>query len=413
MKQLLPCILFFSAFAMLTTSCNKNTFTKDVTNTITLPTNGASVVAANNTFAFKFLQSALQQDSSSSSNKLISPLSIYMALSMVYNGADKATKDSMAYALQLQGIDINSLNATCKSLIQQLPGEDNQVQLAIANSIWYSQGKILPLQSFLDVNTNFYNAAVKGLDFNNASSVDVINNWVSSNTQGKIPSVIQTIDPAALMFLINAIYFKGGWQFAFETSATHNDTFALNNGTTVNAPYMQQEITTNIFNNSQFRLIELPYGGGNSYSMYIADASNRTLNINQFASSLNAVDIKTAITGMRKETVTLEMPKWESAYSIEDFKPELNSLGMGITLGSNADFSKMYNIPVYISKAIHKTYIKVDEEGTTAAAVTVIGTQSSAVNAYPYLLNHPFVYIIAEKQTGTILFTGVMNNPLK
>ena len=418
MKQLLLPIVMFLSVATLMPSCTKNAQGKDVTNTINLPTNGGAVVEANNRFAFAFLQSALQNDPSAGINKLVSPLSIYLALSMVYNGADNATKDSMAVALQLQGIDINDLNATCKALIQQLPHEDNQVQFSIANSIWYNNLGVQPLQSFLAVNNSYFNATVQGLNFGDASSVNTINNWVSANTQGKIPTIIQSLSPTDLMYLINAIYFKGGWQHAFKTSNTYNDNFNLQTGTTVNVPFMKQDITTNIFTNNQLRLIELPYGGGNSYSMYIADANgsaeNSPLNINQFAATLSASTLQTAITGMQKSSVTLVLPKWEYEYSIDDFRPELAALGMGIALGNGADFSKMYNQPVAITKAIHKTYIKVDEEGTTAAAVTSIGIGSTAVAAPPvYKLDHPFVYVIAEKQTGTILFTGIVNDPSK
>jgi len=418
MKQLLSCMWMFAAVAILMPSCKKNMATKDVTSTIMLPAGGSAVVEANNQFAFKFLQSALQNDSSTNTNKLISPLSIYLALSMVYNGADGATQDSMAAALQMEGIDINNLNAACKALIQQLPVEDNEVQLSIANSIWYNNVGLQPLQSFLDVNSNYFSAAVQGLNFNDQSSVNTINTWVSNNTQGKITQIIQTISPSDLMYLINAIYFKGGWQYAFKTSDTYNDNFNLQGGTTVNVPFMKESITTNIYYNNQLRLIELPYGGGNSYSMYIADnptaLATNPVNINQFAAGLNETGLKTAITGVQKTTVTLEMPKWESSYSIDDFRPELAALGMDIALGTSADFSKMYSSPVYISKAIHKTYIKVDEEGTTAAAVTAIGIQETDVGpASIYQLNHPFVYVIAEKQTGTILFTGILNDPSK
>jgi serpin B len=220
------------------------------------------------------------------------------------------------------------------------------------------------------------------------------------------------------MYLINAIYFKGGWQYAFNASSTVNGTFNLQDGSTANVPFMKQSITTNVYYGNKFRMIELPYGGGNSFSMYILDNPNGTqnnpVNINQFAASLSASGLTTAISAMQKSTVTLVMPKWEYSYSQDDFRPELATLGMGIALGSAADFSKMYNVPVYISKAIHKTYIKVDEEGTTAAAVTAIGislTDVPQVNGFT--LDHPFVYVIAEKQTGTILFTGILNDPSK
>ncbi len=420
MKKLLPAILALTTIAFAMPACKKSAsvMPADITKPITLPSNGSVVVEASNRFAFNFFKAALKNDASLTTNKLISPLSIYMALSMVYNGADNATKDSMAAALQLQGIDIANLNAVCKALIEQLPGEDNLVKLSIANSIWYRQGNIQPLQSFLDINSNYFNASVKGLDFNNPASVDVINKWVSDNTQGKIPTIISQITPDDLMYLINAVYFKGAWQNTFKAQDTYNSTFNLQGGGTVTVPFMKQQFNTNIYYSNQLRLIELPYGGGGSYSMYIADAPDLlqtpSTNINMFAASLDASGLKTLIAGMHKTNVTLAMPKWEFAYNIDDFTPELRALGMGIALGDGADFSKMYNTTVAITKALHKTYIKVDEEGTTAAAATSIGVGVTAIDlGNYYYLDHPFVFIIAEKQTGAILFTGVLNDPSK
>jgi len=406
----------FIAAACFFLSCKKSGVNPpgDVTNTITLPANGTSAVAASNSFAFKFFQSALQNDAGGN-NKLISPLSIYLALSMVYNGADNATKDSMATALQLAGFNINDLNQTCKALIDQLPGEDNKVTLSIANSIWYAKGNIQPLSSFLTVNSNYFNAGFQPLDFTNPSSVNTINNWASANTQGKIPTILTAIDPSDVMYLLNAIYFKGAWQYSFKPSDTYNDAFHLPDGSIVNVPFMKQVLTLNTFHGSQFDMAELPYGGGNSFSMFVISPNDKTIPFNQFAANLDATVIKSAVAGMSKVPgVTLLLPKWEYSYPIDDMRPELAALGMGIAFSNGADFSKMYNTGVEIDKAIHKTYIKVDEVGTEAAAVTVIGITPTDVGPFNYFrLDHPFIYVIAEKQTGAILFTGILNDPSK
>ncbi len=408
----MSCSLVFAVIIFSVSSCKKEANGKDVTKTVTLPANGSSVVAANNHFAFKFLQSALQADSAYT-NKLVSPLSIYLALGMVYNGADNATKDSMAIALQLSGLNITDLNNACKALIEQLPGEDNKVTLSIANSIWYKQGDVQPLQSFLDVNNNYFKATVQGLDFNSSSSVSTINNWVSTNTQGKIQTIINHLSPGDLMYLINAIYFKGAWLHAFKASDTHNAVFHLQGGGSVSVPFMDQQLTINTYTDNQYRVVEMPYGGGDSYSMYLVDGDD-TKSINELAGNVNETILKTAIAGMAKTWSTLSLPKWEYAYSMDDFRPQLATLGMGIAFGDNADFSKMYNTHVAITKAIHKTYIKVDEEGTTAAAVTGISIGTTSVGPGTYLkYDHPFIYVIAEKQTGTILFTGIINDPSK
>ncbi len=160
---------------LVISSCKKtNPNLTDHTSTILLPADGTSVINANNQFAFDFFRRTLTQDPANN-NKLISLLSIYLALSMVYNGADNATKDSIAKALQLSGIDINSLNSVCKELISQLPKEDNKVQLDMANSIWYRQNSFQPLHSFLNTIQASYSTSIKGLNFDNPSSVNTIN----------------------------------------------------------------------------------------------------------------------------------------------------------------------------------------------------------------------------------------------
>lgn len=389
-------------------SCTKsNNDSPAVTRTVTLPANGASVVQANNIFGLKFMQAQLQEDASDN-NKLISPLSIYLALSMVYNGADNATKDSMAVALQSMGININDINATCKALIEQLPGEDSKVTLDIANSIWYKQQGIQPLPSYLTTVTNYFSAQVQPI-----TTADAINSWVDDKTKGNIKKIFDRINPDDLMYLVNAIYFKGSWQHKFKTEDTRNAPFYLQNGSTVQVPFMQQEDTLNTAFSQGYRVLELPYGGGGSFSMYLVDGGNNTSPINSLAANIDVTNLSGIIAAMHKSKVTVTMPKWEFNYAVPDMKPALSKLGMGIAFTDDADLSKMYNTPgVQITKATHKTYIKVDEEGTTAAAVTGISVGVTSVSPDSiFRFDHPFVYIIAEKQTGTILFIGIMNNP--
>jgi serpin B len=395
-------------------SCKKNNQVADQTQIVNLPANGISVVTANNKFAFNFLQATLQNDTLPD-NKLISPLSIYLALSMVYNGANNATVDSMANVLQLSGISVDNLNATCKALLQQLPVEDNEVQLSIANSIWYNKNNAQPLTSFLDTTMDFYNAAVQPLNFADQNSVNTINSWIAAHTDNKIQNVLTVIDPTDLMYLINAIYFNGAWKNAFNPSNTHNQNFYLQNGSTVSTPFMNQELTVNKYSDSSMNVMELPYGSGKSYSMYIIFPVNQQQTINVLASMMNQNILSDVLGHMDSALVELSMPSWEYSYAINDMKPELSSLGMNIAFGDGADFSKMYNPNqgnAYINKAIHKTYIKVNEQGTQAAAVTVIGVVTTVAPLETILtIDHPFLYAIIEKQTGTVLFVGTVNDP--
>lgn len=397
-------------------SCTKtNPIPEEHTQTIVLPANGAAVINANNQFAFDFFRATLSHDPENT-NKLISPLSIYLALSMVYNGADNATRDSIAKTLELSGIDITSLNAVCQSLLSQFSKEDNKVQLSIANSIWYKQNSYQPFPSFLNIVQSNYDASVQPLNFDDHSAVNTINNWVAQKTNNKIPEILESISPDDLMYLINAIYFNGAWKYAFKTSDTYNDIFNLQDGSTKSVPFMKRQLNVNMFGDSSFTMIELPYGGGKSFSMYILKPTDANESLSTCASSLNENILSNAITKMDSATVQLEIPKWEYSYELEDMRPELSMLGMGISFGGNADFSKIYDpsqLQVYISKAIHKAYIKVNEEGTEAAAVTAIGITITAMPLPPpvFKLDHPFVYSIVEKQTGAVIFLGIVNDP--
>ena len=323
-------------------------------------------------FAFNFLHATLQQDNCNN-NKLISPLSIYLALSMVYNGADNATKDSIAKTLQLSGININDLNAVCNALITQLPQEDNKVKFSIANSIWYNKNSFQPLSSFLNVQQQYYNAEIQALNFNDPSSANIINNWAAEKTNNKIPKIIEQTSADDLMYLIDAIYFNGAWKYAFKTSDTYTGNFYLQDGSNKSVPFMKQNISVNYFSDNNFTLVELPYGGGKSYSMYIALPKNNQQPISTFASLMNENILTDAINKMDTVNMEVNLPKWEYAYSIDNMKPELAALGMEIAFDDAADFSAMYNpaqVNPRITSAIHKTYIKVNEEGTEAAAVT-------------------------------------------
>jgi serine protease inhibitor len=414
MKRISVCYATVLLLSIASISCKKSGVAPiDQTRTIALPAEGSSVVNASNAFAFHFLQATLIQDSVAS-NKLISPLSIYLALSMVYNGSNNATTDSMANVLRLSGIGLSSLNGVCQSLITQLPGEDNEVQFSIANSIWSNNKSYQPLPAFIDTTTTFYDAAIEPLDFSNPNSLSTINNWVSQHTNGKIPKALDEISPTDLMYLIDAIYFNGSWTNAFKTSDTKNANFYLADGSTKSAAFMYEKLTTSVYADTSMTIIELPYGGGKSYSMYVMLDRNQQEPVSTFASMMNADLLNNVISKMNAGTVEISIPKWEYSYSLDNMMPELSALGMGIAFGGQADFSKMYDpsqVSPYITKAVHKTYIKVNEQGTEAAAVTSIGIGLTDPANPVITFDHPFLYAIVEKQTGTVLFVGVLNDP--
>lgn len=405
--------LFISAACvLLLNACTKSS--PDIPPTITqinLPAHGDEIVEAENNFAAKFLNQVLHNNADNT-NTFVSPLSVYLALAMVYNGADGETKDSIAKALEVEALDLNTFNETCKALIEQLPKEDNKVELNIANSIWYNQNNLQPLPPFVNTIQNNFKASIQPLVFENSSSVATINKWVNDNTHGKIKSIINSIDPNDLMYLINAVYFKGTWQYQFNKNSTVNAPFYVRGGSTVSVPFMNVSAPLSYYADSAFQMVELPYSTGEGFSMYVVMPFNSN-NINEFAASSVISNWKMLSTNLFNREVNVSLPKWTSAYSVEDLRPVLSSMGMGIAFGDNANLSKMYNSAVKVTKAVHKAYINVYEEGTEAAAVTSVDVGVTSVGPVSLKIDHPFVYVIAEKQTGTILFTGVMYDPSK
>lgn len=381
---------------------------------VTLPQSGDQVVQAQNKFTLDLFKNVLQQDNSAS-NKLVSPFSVFEDLSMAYNGAAGTTQTGMQNAMQLNGISTDLLNNTNQALITGLPKEDPAIQLNIANSIWYRNQGIQPLSSFLDITNKYYQSQVTGADFSPAT-VTQINNWVANATHQKINSIIQQINSSDIMYLINAIYFKGQWKYSFNPKSTQNNTFYTSTGEQVQAPFMYQEDTFKYISGNSAQMIELPYGN-EDFNMYVI-LPNEGVSLQQFTGSLDENTLAGFSPDLKAQKVKLYLPKWKYSYEVKNMIPELTNMGMGAAFSNGADFSNMYPAAsgIFINKVIHKTYIAVDEQGTEAAAATAIGVTVTSININtpPVMnVNRPFLYVITEKNTGVILFIGEVNNPVE
>lgn len=403
---------FFKAFPvifLLAASCGK---TPDpvVHQPLTLPEQAERVIAAQNEFTFRLFKNVLQEDNSPA-NKLVSPLSIYLALSMAYNGSAGETQAAMGKALQLTAVPIELLNKTNQQLITGLPKEDSRVSVNIANSIWYRNDGYQPLAAFLEATKDYYLAEVSGAAFNSAT-VNRINDWVAEATRQKIKTILSSISPSDVMYLVNATYFKGQWKYKFDADKTKKRTFYATGGD-VQTPFMMQKATFNYTKNDSLQLIELPYGAGD-FNMYIL-LPNEADNLTRFASSLNVTTFNAYLSALDSTKIKLYLPKWKYQYEIQNMKPELDRLGMGVAfLKGEADFSNMYpqEAEAYISKVVHKTYIEVNEEGTEAAAATAVGIGVTSMVPRPVMnVDRPFLYFITEKTSGAVLFVGLVNNP--
>lgn len=389
-------------------ACNKSS-TAPFSRPVVLPSGSSATITATQQFAFDFFRAQLQTNDTAV-NKLVSPLSIYFALAMTYNGAAHATRDSIQKTLRLTTNDTIALNETLQALASQLPNADSRVQLSIANAIWYNSGYLSPLPGFANTMSRYFGAGLRPLNFSDAAGVDVINQWASDQTHQKIPKILDGLSGDILMYLLNAIYFKGSWQYQFNKNATALKPFRLANNTVVNTPFMSMKADLNYFSNDSVSVVELPYGSGN-FSMTVLLPHNNG-SVTDFAQHLQAGNFYNWQSQLRKQTLQLFLPRFSYSYSIDKLQPALSQLGMRIAFSDFADFSNMYTVPAQINKALHKTFIEVTEEGTTAAAVTAIGIELTNAAPVPVLsIDHPFVYLITEKTSNTILFIGTVGNP--
>ena len=365
----------------------------------------SSVASANTTFGFKLLRDL--QKRQPDTNIMISPLSISIALTMTYNGAVGETQRAMAGVLEIESLGIETVNRSNAALRNSLENTDPKVEIAIANSIWSRQGVDFN-PTFLDRNRELFEAEIRSLNFNDPQAPEIINSWVDTNTNGKINQIVQRIDQATLIFLINAIYFKGSWQKEFDKSATRDGIFHLSDGRQKRVKMMYRKGAYPHFRGENFEAVRLPYGEGR-VSMYIF-LPNRDSNLNDVIEQLNAENWSTWMSQFQESADDSELilPRFKLEYEVR-LNDTLTALGMGIAFGTGADFSGM-GTQLFISEVRHKTIIEVNEEGTEAAAVTVVVGQESAPPIFR--VDRPFLFAIHDERTQTILFMGTVVEPM-
>jgi len=335
-----------------------------------------------------------------------------MALGMTLNGVDGSTYDAMQSTLSLNGLSEEQINESYQNVMKLLLQLDPEVIFEIANSIWYRL-EFQVEQEFIDVNKLYFNAEVTGLDFTLPSAVDIMNQWVNNKTHGKIEKIIERINTATVMFLINAIYFKGTWYYQFDEELTSDTDFYLTDGSPINCQMMQQKWEHYYLENENFQAVDLPYGKGNFRMTIILPKPGQDLD--GFIASLNPQNWALWLKGFAKDSVNLFLPKFKLEYKLK-MNDVLTRLGMGIAFSpALADFSRI-NIEggMWINKVLHKTFVEVNEEGTEAAAVTVVEITrlSPGNNNEIYMrINRPFLCVIREYSSDTILFIGKIVEP--
>jgi serpin B len=370
------------------------------------------LVAANTRFGFKLLKQLLKQDADE--NIFLSPSSMATALAMTYNGAREQTQQAMAKTLELQGMSLQEVNGANAALKATLENLDPKVRLSIANSLWARNE--FPLNpEFVQKSEEFYGAKVKGLNFSDPSTPEIINTSIEQSTNGKINQIVDKIDPTTNLFLINAIHFKGNWTREFEKTATQERPFTLLNGTQKQHLMMSQSGNYQYYQNELFQALSLPYGEGR-LSMLIF-LPNQKVGLKRFYESLNAQNWEKWITQFAIKEGSIVLPRFKLEYDIS-LSDALKALGMEVAFAPDrANFTGMTSNPAdspHINQVKQKTLVEVNEEGTEAAATTSVEMNliSYAPERFNMSVDRPFFCAIRDNQTGTILFMGSIVEPI-
>lgn len=367
------------------------------------------LVTAGTAFGFNLLNELMKEEPGK--NVFISPASVSLALSMTYNGASGTTKDAMAKALQVQGLSLDELNKANSALMSNLEGPGPKVEIRVANSLWAKTG--VPFRDdFMQRNRKFYRAEITDLNLQSSSAKDAMNAWVKEKTNGKIPEIVKTVDPLAIMFLINAVYFKGEWTDKFDEKLTHDAPFTLTDGRTKTVRMMTRDDEHLRCNQEDdFQAVSLPYGKGR-LSMYVF-LPRKGLRLSEFTKQLTASNWDKWMRGFAEKDGSISIPRFKIEYTAE-LKQALTALGMGIAFRGIADFTAMTPLrPAYIWRVRHRTFVEVNEKGTEAAAATSVEMVGKAVtmDRFEMVVDRPFIIAIRDNNTGAILFLGAITEP--
>ena len=339
-------------------------------------------------------------------SRIYSPLSVTYALGMLTNGASGRTREQITRALGFGG-DLKALNGFCRLLLSEAATVDPGTTIDIANAVIANNLKLELNKGFTSSLSRYYDAEVSGMNFATDNVAGYVNGWCNTKTKGMIPKILDRVDPSYLCVLLNAIYFKGAWEDKFAPYATRPADFTHEDGSTDKVDMMHQRKRFAVGSNGSFQTIRLPYGNG-AYRMYIL-LPNGGHSVADIIAGLTPQSWEAVLNSLSTRQVDLKLPKFETEYTIP-LNEVLMSLGIVDAFSpADADFSLMSRQASHIDMVLQKARIKVNEEGTEAAAVTAIGMTTTAVNpSGPWLFHadHPFLYVITEASTGAIFFMG-------
>jgi serpin B len=365
-------------------------------------------VNSSNNFAFDVF--ARLHEKEEGKNVFISPLSVSMALTMAYNGANTTTKEAIRQTLGFEPASEEDINESFRSVSTLLKGIDKTVSFQAANSIWH-RNEISLQNNFVATNQKYFDARLQGLDFTSSASKDVINNWVKEKTSGKIDEIVKEIRHDHILFLLNAIYFKGSWTYTFDKNNTKDAPFHLTDGSTRTVKMMELKKGRYLLHRDATKtIVDLPYGNKQySMTLIIPAGDNQLADITR---ELSLANLNSWLSKADSSSLALYMPKFTLEYEIK-LREILSAMGMAEAFGNQADFSRMVEGMaggIAINEVTHKTFVDVNEEGTEAAAVT---SADMVLTSLPPTIraDKPFIFLIREKSSNTILFIGKLENP--
>ncbi|HLQ71118.1 MAG TPA: serpin family protein [Bacillota bacterium] len=407
-------LLIFSMICIVYTSCgaNHNAENHPVNSDVDFEKNDyEKITHSNNTLGFDMLQHV---EPNESDNLFISPTSLYMAMLMIYNGADGETKNEIETVLNLEDISRDEANKANASLLSMLDKNTDHIQLDLAQSIWVNNDFTLQ-GDYQTVNKDYLHADVHSMDTSEEASVDKINEWVKTATHDKITDIIEPpLHKDTVALLLNAIYFNGDWTFPFDPEKTEDETFYLENGTQTNVKMMAlhgDELA--YMENNMFQAVSLPYGDGQmSMKIFLPKVDN---GLTTFTKELTSDNWQRWQDEFTEQEGTVHLPKFEIDYETS-LNQTMIDLGIQTAFTEDAEFPYMIqeDDPINISEIKQKTYINIDETGTEAAGATSaeMQTTSAPINEpFSITINKPFFITITDDDTDTILFMGAIKKP--
>jgi len=398
--------LFIIALALIEAGCSKST-EEYPTKPFSFDTHQKSLLKSNNVFGAS-LFSRLNKDFEGK-NVFISPISVSVALGMTLNGARDATYTDMSHTLGYADTMQDDINKSFQSIISQLTSEDPKARLQIANSIWYRQGLSVEAK-FIESNKTYFLSEVIEADFTNPATLKTINDWVAGKTNNKILNIIDQIPADAVMYLINAIYFKGDWKYEFKKENTQDAPFMVNGATSKTVPIMSQTGSFRYYSDSTLAAIEMPYAG-ERYSL-VALLPNENVNIEQVANGFTDAYYTRILENMYAGEVQLYFPRVKMEFKTL-LNDALSDMGMQVAFSDYANFKGIRpEGGLSISRVIHQSFVEINEEGTEAAAATVVEIKETSMpEIHVFRADRPFLFVIKDNTANSIVFIGKVVNP--